>query len=103
MILQRPMKLDDVQRIAHLSRLELSQAEAEAVLPQLQAVFSLVEEMQAVDTSGLEPLAHPILFLREIAQPLRVDQVTEADHRDENMQSAPAQQEGYFLVPRVIE
>jgi aspartyl-tRNA(Asn)/glutamyl-tRNA(Gln) amidotransferase subunit C len=97
------MKLDDVQRIAHLSRLELSQAEAEAVLPQLQAVFSLVEEMQAVDTSGLEPLAHPILFLREIAQPLRVDQVTEADHRVENMQSAPAQQEGYFLVPRVIE
>ena len=103
MILQRPMKLDDVQRIAHLSRLELSQAEAEAVLPQLQAVFSLVEEMQAVDTSGLEPLAHPILFLREIAQPLRVDQVTEIDHRVENMQSAPAQQEGYFLVPRVIE
>ncbi|MBU3583672.1 Asp-tRNA(Asn)/Glu-tRNA(Gln) amidotransferase subunit GatC [Polynucleobacter sp. 15G-AUS-farblos] len=97
------MKLDDVQRIAHLSRLELSQAEAEAVLPQLQAVFSLVEEMQAVDTSGLEPLAHPILFLREIAQPLREDQVTEADHRVENMQSAPAQQEGYFLVPRVIE
>jgi aspartyl-tRNA(Asn)/glutamyl-tRNA(Gln) amidotransferase subunit C len=97
------MKLDDVQRIAHLSRLELSQAEAEAVLPQLQAVFSLVEEMQAVDTSGLEPLAHPILFLREIAQPLRVDQVTEVDHRVQNMQSAPAQQEGYFLVPRVIE
>jgi aspartyl-tRNA(Asn)/glutamyl-tRNA(Gln) amidotransferase subunit C len=97
------MKLDDVQRIAHLSRLELSQAEAEAVLPQLQAIFSLVEEMQAVDTSGLEPLAHPILFLREIAQPLRVDQVTEANHRIENMQSAPAQQEGYFLVPRVIE
>jgi aspartyl-tRNA(Asn)/glutamyl-tRNA(Gln) amidotransferase subunit C len=103
MILQRPMKLDDVQRIAHLSRLELSQAEAEAVLPQLQAVFSLVEEMQAVDTNGLEPLAHPILFLREIAQPLRVDQVTEVDHREENMQSAPAQQDGYFLVPRVIE
>ncbi len=103
MILQRPMKLDDVQRIAHLSRLELSQAEAEAILPQLQAVFSLVEEMQAVDTSGLEPLAHPILFLREIAQPLRVDQVTEFDHRIENMKSAPAQQEGYFLVPRVIE
>ena len=72
-------------------------------MPQLQAVFSLVEEMQAVDTSGLEPLAHPILFLRELAQPLRVDQVTEADHRSENMQSAPALQDGYFLVPRVIE
>ena len=97
------MKLDDVQRIAHLSRLELSQAEAEAVLPQLQAVFSLVEEMQAVDTSGLEPLAHPILFLRELAQPMRVDQVTESDQRAANMQSAPAKQDGYFIVPRVIE
>jgi aspartyl-tRNA(Asn)/glutamyl-tRNA(Gln) amidotransferase subunit C len=97
------MKLDDVQRIAHLSRLELSQAEAEAVLPQLQAVFSLVEEMQAVNTEGLEPLAHPILFLRELSQPLRADQVTESDQRTENMKSAPAQQDGYFLVPKVIE
>ncbi len=97
------MKLDDVQRIAHLSSLELSQAEAEAVLPQLQAVFALVEEMQAVDTSGLEPLAHPILFLRDLAQPMREDAVTESDHRAENMKSAPAVQDGYFLVPRVIE
>ncbi|OWS69907.1 Asp-tRNA(Asn)/Glu-tRNA(Gln) amidotransferase subunit GatC [Polynucleobacter campilacus] len=97
------MNLDDVQRIAHLSRLELSQAEAEAVLPQLQAIFSLVEEMQAVDTAGLEPLAHPILFLRDLAQPMRVDLVSESDRRVENMTSAPAQQEGYFLVPRVIE
>jgi aspartyl-tRNA(Asn)/glutamyl-tRNA(Gln) amidotransferase subunit C len=97
------MKLDDVQRIAHLSSLELSQTGAEAVLPQLQAVFALVEEMQAVDTSGLTPLAHPILFLRDLAQPLRSDMVTESDQRAQNMQSAPAEQEGYFLVPRVIE
>ena len=69
----------------------------------MQAVFSLVEEMQAVDTSGLEPLAHPILFLRELAQPMRIDQVTESDQRAANMQSAPAKQDGYFLVPRVIE
>ena len=97
------MKLNDVQRIAHLSSLDLSQAEAEAVLPQLQAVFALVEEMQAVDTSGLAPLAHPILSLRDLAQPLRSDTVTEVDHRAENMQSAPAERDGYFLVPRVIE
>jgi aspartyl-tRNA(Asn)/glutamyl-tRNA(Gln) amidotransferase subunit C len=51
----------------------------------------------------LEPLAHPILFLRDLAQPMRVDQVSESDLRKENMTSAPAQQEGYFLVPRVIE
>ena len=99
----RPMNLDDVQRIAHLSRLELNQAEAEAVLPQLQAILLLVEEMQAVDTTGLEPLAHPILFLRDLAQPMREDQVSEPDCRAENMKSAPAQQDGYFLVPRVIE
>jgi aspartyl-tRNA(Asn)/glutamyl-tRNA(Gln) amidotransferase subunit C len=97
------MNLDDVQRIAHLSRLELNQAEAEAVLPQLQAIFLLAEEMQAVDTTGLEPLAHPILFLRDLAQPMREDQVSEPDCRAENMKSAPAQQDGYFLVPRVIE
>lgn len=97
------MKLNDVKRIAHLSMLELSQAEAETILPQLQAVFSLVEEMQAVDTSGYEPLAHPILFLRDLAQPLRADAVTEEDDRAKNMHSAPAQQNGYFLVPRVIE
>jgi aspartyl-tRNA(Asn)/glutamyl-tRNA(Gln) amidotransferase subunit C len=97
------MNLDDVQRIAHLSRLELSPVEAETVLPQLQAIFSLVEEMQAVETSGLEPLAHPILFLRDLAQPLRADRVTESDQREQNMQSAPAQKEGYFLVPKVIE
>jgi aspartyl-tRNA(Asn)/glutamyl-tRNA(Gln) amidotransferase subunit C len=97
------MKLDDVLRIAHLSSLELSKAEAEAVLPQLQAVFALVEEMQAVDTSDLAPLAHPILFLRDLAQPLRADVVTESDERTQNMQSAPAEQAGYFLVPRVIE
>ena len=97
------MKLDDVERIAHLSSLELSKAEAEAVLPQLQAVFALVEEMQAVDTSGLAPLAHPILFFRDLAQPLRADTVTESDERAQNMQSAPAVQDGYFLVPRVIE
>jgi aspartyl-tRNA(Asn)/glutamyl-tRNA(Gln) amidotransferase subunit C len=59
--------------------------------------------MQAVDTSNFAPLAHPILFLRDFAQPLRPDQVTETNNREQNMQSAPAQQNGYFLVPRVIE
>jgi aspartyl-tRNA(Asn)/glutamyl-tRNA(Gln) amidotransferase subunit C len=48
-------------------------------------------------------LAHPILFLRDLAQPLRTDAITESDQRTQNMQSAPAEQDGYFLVPRVIE
>jgi len=59
------MNLEDVQRIAHLSRLELSQAEAEAALPQLQAIFCLVEEIEDVDTNGWEARGDPTLFLRD--------------------------------------
>ncbi|MBJ7379665.1 MAG: Asp-tRNA(Asn)/Glu-tRNA(Gln) amidotransferase subunit GatC [Polynucleobacter sp.] len=97
------MNINEVQRIAHLSRLDLTPAEAEAVLPQLEAVFALVAEMQAVDTDAYEPLAHPILFIRNLSQPLRDDRISEADQREANMGNAPAQQDGYFLVPRVIE
>ncbi len=97
------MDINEVHRIAKLSRLKLSASEAEAVLPQLQAVFSLVEEMQAVDTSKVEPLPHPILFIENLAQPLRADVLTEKDDREKNMGNAPAKEEGYFLVPRVIE
>ena len=97
------MDINAVHRIAKLSRLELSASEAEEVLPQLRAIFTLVEEMQAVDTSKVEPLPHPILFIENLAQPLRVDALTEKDDREKNMGNAPAQEDGYFLVPRVIE
>lgn len=97
------MDINEVHRIAKLSRLDLSSSEAEAVLPQLEAIFELVEQMQAVDTSKVLPLAHPILFIRDLAQPLRQDRVTEKDGREANMANAPAQDGGYFLVPRVIE
>ena len=97
------MDINEVHRIAKLSRLELSPAEAEAVLPQLTAIFALVGQMQAVDTSSVDPLPHPILFIRDLAQPLRTDTVTEHEARENNMANAQAQDRGYFLVPRVIE
>ena len=59
--------------------------------------------MQAVDTAGIEPLAHPIEQIMKISQPLREDLVTESDHREENLKNAPIQHEGLFLVPKVIE
>jgi aspartyl-tRNA(Asn)/glutamyl-tRNA(Gln) amidotransferase subunit C len=97
------MNLEDVKRIAHLSRLALSDEEAVATLNQLQKVFDLVEQMQAINTDGIEPLAHPIEQIMTIAQPLREDAVTEVDQRDAYLKNAPAQHEGLFLVPKVIE
>jgi aspartyl-tRNA(Asn)/glutamyl-tRNA(Gln) amidotransferase subunit C len=97
------MNLEDVKRIAHLSRLALSDEEAVATLNQLQKVFDLVEQMQAINTDDIEPLAHPIEQIMAIAQPLREDAVTEVDQRDAYLKNAPAQHEGLFLVPKVIE
>ncbi|MFM6921785.1 MAG: Asp-tRNA(Asn)/Glu-tRNA(Gln) amidotransferase subunit GatC [Polynucleobacter victoriensis] len=97
------MNLEDVKRIAHLSHLAISEDEAKATLEQLQKVFNLVEQMQAVNTDGIEPLAHPIEQIMTIAQPLRDDVVTELDQRDAYMKNAPAEHDGLFLVPKVIE
>ena len=97
------MNLEDVKRIAHLSRLALSDEEAVATLNQLQKVFDLVEQMQAINTDNIEPLAHPIEQIMAIAQPLREDAVTEVDQREAYLKNAPAQHEGLFLVPKVIE
>jgi aspartyl-tRNA(Asn)/glutamyl-tRNA(Gln) amidotransferase subunit C len=97
------MNLEDVKRIAQLSRLAITDDEAASTLNQLQKVFDLVEQMQAVNTDGIEPLAHPIEQIMAIAQPLREDAVTEIDQRDAYLQNAPAQHEGLFLVPKVIE
>ena len=97
------MNLEDVKRIAQLSRLAITDDEAASTLNQLQKVFDLVEQMQAVNTDGIEPLAHPIEQIMAIAQPLREDIVSEIDQRDAYLQNAPAQHDGLFLVPKVIE
>jgi len=93
----------DVSRIADLARLELQPAEQAAMLTQLNGFFSIVEQMSAVDTSGVEPLYTPLSAVTEVALRLREDVVTEADQRELNQRSAPAVADGLFLVPKVIE
>ena len=95
--------LSDVERIANLSRLELSDAEAANALQQINGLFALVEQMKNVDTAGIEPLSHPLAAIREITLRLREDRVTETDHRDAYQQCAPAVSDGLYLVPKVIE
>ena len=93
----------DIDRIAHLARLEFDDAQNERMLTRLNGFFGLVEAMRAVDTTGVEPLAHPVAVLRDIELRLRDDVVTEPDQCAANQRSAPAIEDGLFLVPRVIE
>jgi aspartyl-tRNA(Asn)/glutamyl-tRNA(Gln) amidotransferase subunit C len=93
----------DVSRIAHLARLELSGAEQASLLTQLNGFFSIVEQMSAVDTTGVEPLYTPLSAVQEVSLRLRDDAVTESDQRSLNQRSAPAVEDGLFLVPKVIE
>ncbi|RCS58600.1 Asp-tRNA(Asn)/Glu-tRNA(Gln) amidotransferase subunit GatC [Parvibium lacunae] len=97
------ISLSDVQRIAHLARLDLPEPQATATQASLNAIFGLIEQLQAVDTQGIEPLTHPVAYIQEVAQRLRPDAVTETNQREANQQSAPAVQDGLFLVPKVIE
>ena len=93
----------DIARIANLARLELQPAESERMLTQLNGFFDIVEKMRAVDTTGLEPLAHPVAAIQEVALRLRDDIAREPNQREANQQSAPAVERGLFLVPKVIE
>ncbi len=93
----------DVQRIAHLARLELSASEQSTLLTQLNGFFGIVEAMGAVDTRGVEPLYTPLSAVQSVTLRLRDDVVTEVDERERNQRSAPAVDNGLFLVPKVIE
>ena len=93
------LTLDDVTRIAHLARIEISPAEAAGTLAQLNDIFGMIERLSKEDTKGIEPMSHPFGG----AQRLREDRVTETDMREANMRNAPEKQDGLFLVPRVIE
>ena len=93
----------DASRIAHLARLELSPDEAPAMLAQLNEFFSIVEQMSAVDTTGIEPLYTPLSAIQAVELRLRDDLVTEGNNRENNQRSAPAVEDGLFLVPKVIE
>lgn len=93
----------DIARIANLARLELRPEESERMLTQINDFFDIVEKMRAVDTSGIEPLAHPMATVAEVALRLREDTVSEPNNREANQKSAPAVERGLFLVPKVIE
>jgi len=97
------LTLADVSRIAHLARLDLSSAEAAPMLEQLNGFFGIVEQMRAVDTRGVGPLYTPLSAVQATGLRLRDDVVTEVDQREANQQSAPAVENGLFLVPKVIE
>lgn len=93
------LTLADVEKIARLSRLTLSEAERKNTLVELNSIFQLVEKMQAVDTDGVAPMAHP----HELALRLRDDVVTETDHHQSYQAVAPLVDKDLYLVPKVIE
>ena len=93
------LTLDQVQRIAHLARIEVSEAEALTTQGHLNGIFQLIEQMQAVDTTGVEPMAHA----QDLSQRLREDAVSESDRRAAYQSVAPETEAGLFLVPKVIE
>ena len=98
------LALSDVKRIAHLAQLELSDDQATKSLQQLNGIFALVEQMRAIDTTGIEPLSHPIAaYMPDLALRLREDVATEPNRREDYQQVAPAIQDGLYLVPKVIE
>ncbi|ARU03538.1 aspartyl/glutamyl-tRNA(Asn/Gln) amidotransferase subunit C [Comamonas serinivorans] len=93
----------DIARIANLARLDLQPEESARMLASLNGFFNIVEAMRAVDTTGVEPLAQPTAAVQDVALRLREDAVSEPDNRTANMRNAPAADQGYFLVPKVIE
>ncbi|MES2973452.1 MAG: Asp-tRNA(Asn)/Glu-tRNA(Gln) amidotransferase subunit GatC [Pseudomonadota bacterium] len=97
------LTISDIGRIANLARLELQPDEADRMLGQINGFFDIVEQMRAVDTTGVEPLAHPVAAVQDIALRLRDDVASEPNQREANQQSAPAVERGLFLVPKVIE
>jgi len=95
------MSLDanEVEKIAHLARLQIDQKDVAEYTRNLSNILDLVEQMSAVDTDGVEPMAHPL----ELAQRLREDVVSEENRRQDYQEHAPAVEDGLFLVPKVIE
>jgi len=90
---------DDVRRIAHLARIEVSAAEVERTRGQLNEILGFVEQLQSVDTRGIEPMSHAV----DVVQRLRSDRVTETDRHADFQTIAPETEGGLYLVPKVIE
>lgn len=93
------LSIDDVKRIANLARIRVNEDEASTYRGQLNGIFGLIEEMQAVNTAGVEPMSHA----QDLAQRLRPDSVTEPNRREAFQAVAPQTENGLYLVPKVIE
>ena len=89
----------DIRHLCDLARLRLTEAEARSAREDLVRIIAMIDEMQAIDTGGVEPLAHPL----ESPAPLRPDEITEDVDRERYQQGAPATRDGLYLVPRVVE
>ena len=90
---------EDIKRIAHLARIEINEQEATATLTKLSGILGLIEQMQAVDTTGITPMSHS----QDLAQRLREDVVTQSNQRELFQSIAPLTEAGLYLVPKVIE
>jgi aspartyl-tRNA(Asn)/glutamyl-tRNA(Gln) amidotransferase subunit C len=93
------LTLDDVRRIAHLARIDVDAQAVSDVHAKLEAIFAMINELQAVDTTGVEPMSHA----QDVVLPMREDAVTEADRHADYQRIAPAVEDGLYLVPRVVE
>ena len=93
------LTLEDVKRVARLARIAIDESEARVVLDQLDGMFGLIEQMQAVDTRGIEPMSHAL----DIVLPLRADEVSEIDQHAPFQAIAPQVESDLYLVPKVIE
>jgi len=93
------LSIEDVERLAHLARIEITPAEAAEVGQKLDRIFELIGRLRTVETTGIVPMAHA----QDVSLPLREDIVTETDQHQLYQESAPAVADGLYLVPRVIE
>ena len=98
------LTLTDIARLSKLAQLELTAQQSADALDKLNGIFALVEQMKAVDTAGVSPLAHPIAaWQSDLALRLREDRVTEPNRREDYQKPAPSVQDDLYLVPKVIE
>ena len=93
------LTLNDVKRVAQLARIAIDETEAQSALTQMSGIFGLIEQMQAVDTAGVEPMSHA----QDVVTRLREDRVTETDQHALFQSVAPQVEAGLYLVPKVIE
>jgi len=93
------LKIEDVRNIAQLARLQIDDSSVEQYAKELSRILSLAEQMNAVDTTDVTPMAHPM----DATQRLRADEVTETNQRDKFQAIAPDVERGFYRVPKVIE